>query len=261
MAVRALLPEVPRSRLGDGSYLSSTGAQISRGRVQGILLITVVALLGACTSAPEPSATRGTAVPPSVPLSSAPREDHLDTPASRGPSATYTADWSAGLGGWAGSPQWKAVDGRLLSDGTAARDGGLVRAPFRPDSRDYAIESRIRLLRSDFGCYFGIVGRLQGDPTNDGLFMGYSTIRGFGGVAVHTYDGFREDLARDPAFSPGSEERNYRAEFRGNEVRLLVDGAEILRVKDNRFLDPGMIGLASGSCQIEVSTFAVSPIA
>src|SRR4051812_23465101 len=43
-------------------------------------------------------------------------------------ASLYSADWSAGLNGWAGSGAWKTLNGTLLNDGTASDD--FITAPW-----------------------------------------------------------------------------------------------------------------------------------
>ena len=58
-------------------------------------------------------------------------------------------------------------------------------------------------------------------------------------------------------YDPKTDWHTYRAEFKGNTIRLLVDGATVVETSDNRHLTGGGIGLWCKTAQINVRSFKV----
>lgn len=203
------------------------------------------------TSSPTPSDSPSPS--PSASASASPSPQPTGSPVPSPSTATtaangtvlYQADWSKDAGGWIGPAEWKNVPGLLVSDGSN-NGGDTVVAPFQPPTRDYAIEATIRAINPG-GCYFGVVGR----STSEGHYtVGYNGGRASIG-STHSY------VIAGTGFDPGKAAHVYRAEFRGNRITLIIDGNAVTQTTDNDFLAPGQVGLASASCQIEVSTYRV----
>jgi hypothetical protein len=54
------------------------------------------------------------------------------------------------MNGWGGSSDWKHVGKMLVNDGSQTTlSGGWIRAPYRPDTANYAIEAEIQLLNTE----------------------------------------------------------------------------------------------------------------
>jgi hypothetical protein len=49
----------------------------------------------------------------------------------------------------------------------------------------------------------------------------------------------------------------YRAEFKGNDLSLLIDNNKVLETVDNQFLDAGQIGLYNSGCGTQVNSFRI----
>lgn len=62
------------------------------------------------------------------------------------------------------------------------------------------------------------------------------------------------------AFQPGNAIHRYRIEVRGNELRMLIDGAIALTATDNTYLTGNRVGLWSDQAQINVLSFEVTPL-
>ena len=161
----------------------------------------------------------------------------------------YTADWSTGLNGWAGSGDWKTLRGVLLNDGTGGNRTPIL-APARIGTvTDYAVEARIRVVR--VGTVFGLVLRRQ--PSGGG----YTAAIRSGETPAIRYGDDTGSLTDAQPFDPGNGWHTYRLEADGNVVTFLIDGARIATLTDNRYLDGGLTGLDSYGYQLEVSSFRI----
>jgi hypothetical protein len=180
------------------------------------------------------------------------------TPSVAPTSEGYTASWSAGLNGWTGGPEWKAVSGLLVSDGTGNGDDTIL-APLQPQNADYAIEAQIRLLRKPVAlatCYFGIVGR---GKDHAGYYAGSTNNSGrYALIVAQQASGFPQLVSQDD--DPGIDSHLYRVEFNGNHIAIKIDGNPVLQTSDNQYLDAGKVGLYSYGCPIEVSSFRVTSL-
>jgi hypothetical protein len=50
----------------------------------------------------------------------------------------------------------------------------------------------------------------------------------------------------------------YRLEVRGDQLTLFIDEARLIEVTDNRYLDPGQVGIETFGRQVEVRSFGVT---
>lgn len=170
----------------------------------------------------------------------------------------FNAQWQSGMNGWIGSEEWKTAAGALLSDGSSDFYSGDVRAPFHPPSADYAIDVRVKILSSLTDCYFAIIGRAHVDSVSglQGYALGYSTFFGGAVIASITPEDYF-NVRSSAAYSPTNSTRTYRAEFRGINLTLLIDGRTVLQATDTQFTDAGSIGMRNAHCQIEVLSYQV----
>ncbi len=177
----------------------------------------------------------------------------------------YQADWSNGLNGWKGSPDWKVLNGMLLSDGSNGNiiDGPTIVPPYQvSNTADYAIEANIQLISYGYvgegSSSFGI--SLRGTSTTNG-WQGYTG----GLLAFNQYQRYMQitgpdifDALKRGDFDPGSTSpHTYRVEVKGNDIKLLIDGSIRLEVTDNRYLSGAQVGLWCFGPQINVSSFEV----
>ncbi|MGH8908337.1 MAG: family 16 glycoside hydrolase [Egibacteraceae bacterium] len=168
------------------------------------------------------------------------------------PNLVYEADWSSGIGGWAGGTGWKTLNGALLNDGTGDFFGPLF-ADFDSGSlADLAVEAEIRVTRGS-GTSFGIEVRVDGN--GGGYAAGLYKARTF----VWYLDG-GNPISEGEAFDPGGDWHTYRVEAKDNVVTLLVDGAVLAEVADNKYLEGGQVSLWSNDYQLEVRSFKVFAI-
>ena len=180
------------------------------------------------------------------------------------------ADWSKGLNGWAGSSQWKVLNGKLLSDGMNIGPGfsvapsgsdSIMSPSCQPSTKNYAVEAKMQILDSPDSCYLAIRGRVQPAGSGyGGYFVGFDSY--FGDATIIPFFpstspryGFWPTKSR--IYNPGLTEHLYHVEFRENQITLKIDNHVILQATDNRFLGTGEVGLENGGCQISVSSFKI----
>jgi len=179
------------------------------------------------------------------------------------PSLPYVADWSQGFNGWAGSQSWKTVNGIIVNDGT---EFGTIMSPLEPGREgvaNYAVEAEIQAIKEGRDSSFGIVVRSN-------YYAGYIFSSGGGLFYVDHHSAvisvtecptcYMSEILAENAFGLDNEWHIYRVEVFGNELRLLIDGREFVRVTDNRFLEGGEIGLWSCNTQLQVRSFRVDGI-
>lgn len=179
------------------------------------------------------------------------------------PSLPYVADWSQGFNGWAGSQSWKTVNGIIVNDGT---EFGTIMSPLKPGREgvaNYAVEAEIQVIKEGRDGSFGIIMRSD-------YYAGYIFSTGGGLLYVDHHSAvisvnecptcYNSEILAENAFGLDNEWHTYRVEVFGNELRLLIDGREFVRVTDNRFLEGGEIGLWSYNTQLQVRNFRVDGI-
>jgi hypothetical protein len=184
----------------------------------------------------------------------------------------YTADWTQGLGGWttwyADQNNFSVLNGNLVSNGRTF--GGInapLLAPINLGTPDYTVEARIKIDSladlGNGGSAFGFI--LRGTD----LWNCYTlSIGGYDGVktgkvghsvydlsAIATSISWQADNGGD--YIPDMNWHTYQASAIGNQITLSVDGQVLAQITDNKFLNPGQVGLWSNNYQLEVSSFIV----
>jgi hypothetical protein len=180
------------------------------------------------------------------------------------PAGTYRADWSTGMNGWVTSSDWKVVQGMLVNDGGGSSQDLTAMAPDIFGSvKDFLVEAEIQLVRYNFTFAesFGLIVR----SSNEGGGYGVGHCAGDCGESINervgtviAIDG--SGFIKNAPFDPGTIWHTYRAEVRGNEIRLIIDGTLMVKTVDNRFLESGRIGLWCDHAQINVKNFVVAPL-
>jgi len=166
----------------------------------------------------------------------------------------YQADWSTGLDGWVGSPDWKVQNSMLISNGTnlpSATAGPTIRAPYQlAPSGNFAIQARIQAPTN--GLFDPLL--FHGSATANG-WQGYKlTVCGCKDIRI-TSDDLNDVLGRAP-FVPGTNWHTYRVEVRGPAMTVIVDGKPLFTANDSRFLSGRRVGIKS-STQLMVSSFKI----
>jgi hypothetical protein len=212
------------------------------------------------TSAPEPTAEP---TPSPSPAPTAP-----PTPsATPTPEPAFVADDAASFspllaGGW-------TVSGNELAyDSPQAQAEPLLLVPYQTRSGDFAIEAEIKVNGLAQGVCNQSFGVVTGSPAT-GLYWGGGIIYSCGSSTpaaritdvsnwTNGYDQDRQ-LAR-ANFDPDEEWHRYRLEVRGNELRLLIDGEEILTATDPALQGgrtTGQTGLWTQGTRLSVRRLAI----
>ena len=217
---------------------------------------------------PVPTDT-ATAVPTDTPTTD-PNVTPTDTPfptvQTTPGTVLYTSDWSSGLNGWAGSADWKVLNGVLLNDGTNGNYSPgptMVPAYQLEGIADYAMEVKVQVTsyQNNYNPFFGFA--LRGS-TVSGSWQGYEVGIGYldaqnnGGlcnVRILTSD-FNNPLTNTP-YDPGKGLHTYRFEAKGNNLKFFVNGGNILEVTDNLYLTGPQLGIWSYHTELSVTAFRI----
>jgi len=151
------------------------------------------------------------------------------------------------------SGSWAATETGLVNEGSTAVAEEWLRLASVANP-DFALEAEIRVdsvLATVCDQSFGFAG---GSPSA-GLVFGAGVIfpcasdspRARFTNATTWQDGYNADpLIADATFDPGDEWRTYRFELKDGEMRLLVDGEEILKGSADPAIDPAASDVETG---------------
>jgi len=212
------------------------------------------------TSAPPITVTTATAAPSATPRpSNTPQPTATSTPKA-GDELYAVTSWPGGLSGWSGNTDWKTAGGMLVYSSENQLGGGVIWAPYRPPTSDYAVEAEIQII-SDPNCCdgFGVIVRGTGNGEINAYRggVGHGGDSGPYGAVLIAGDPFHCCL-RHQAFSPGKGWHKYRLEVKANQLRLFIDDAPAGEAVDNRFLSGQLVGLwTNTSPQVNVRSFRV----
>lgn len=175
----------------------------------------------------------------------------------------YQADWSAGMGGWAGSKDWSVVNGMLVNDGT--HGGSVSMTIAAPDLfgaiSDIAVEADIQVIKAEvYMPSFGFVVRATTDKPGYGVGFHYENGPGYNydsAVIWPAQSGTSGTIAKN-LFNPSNAWHHYLARLKGNTISEEIDGSAVLNATDNSYLTGGRIGLWSDRVQIQVKNLRVA---
>jgi hypothetical protein len=181
------------------------------------------------------------------------------------PPPLYRANWSLGLSGWNGGPEWKAVNGMLVNTGKG--QASAISAPYRVPVPDYAVEASLQLVsKPEFWDRAGIF--LRGTalaPDRTGVYLagirtvGDRLVAGIWYYELYVNGVWTSELrsVERPITAPLGTWHVYRFEAKGNRLRLYFDGGLLVEALDNRLSSGSEVGLFSSSTQISVRSFRV----
>jgi serine/threonine protein kinase len=181
-------------------------------------------------------------------------------------TTVYTADWSNGMDGWAGSTDWKVLNGVLLNDGTNGNvsAGQTITPPNQLGGiSDYALETTIQVV-SYSGGYNPQFGFALRGSTVSNNWQGYATAIAYLNAQNYgntcnvqiTSEDYNTQLIKTP-FDPGKGRHTYRFEAKGTLLRFFIDGGNVLEVNDNRYLTGSLLGLWCYQAQLSVTSFKI----
>lgn len=139
----------------------------------------------------------------------------------------------------------------LVNDGSR-REFSPVTAPFRPPIDDYAVETEIQ--RPKTSDYFGIFARRV---QNGGYAFGADYYDRLQVQRLGSSGSRRSDLMENNNYKIDNDWRTYRVEVKGNTLRLLVNGGQVLEASDNQYLSAGETGLYVQGAQVNVRSFKI----
>jgi len=184
-------------------------------------------------------------------------------------TTVYTADWSNGMDGWAGSTDWKVLNGVLLNDGRNGNVGAgqTITPPNQLGGiSDYALETTIQVV-SYSGGYNPQFGFALRGSTVSNNWQGYATAIAYLNAQNYgntcnvqiTAEDYNNQLIKTP-FDPGKGRHTYRFEAKGTLLRFFIDGGNVLEVNDNRYLTGSQLGLWCYQTQLSVTSFKISAL-
>ncbi len=170
------------------------------------------------------------------------------------------------MDGWAGSTDWKVLNGVLLNDGTNGNvsAGQTITPPYQLNGiSDYALETTIQVISYNGGYnpQFGFA--LRGSTVSNN-WQGYVTAiaylnaKNYGNTCnvQITSEDYNNQLIKTP-FDPGKGRHTYRFEAKGTLLRFFIDGGNVLEVNDNRYLTGSLLGLWCYQAQLNVTSFKI----
>lgn len=250
---------VPVQRDRSGGWQPPSPAVIDRFVHAARVATAVVAEDASPTLVPTP--TNGESRP-------APTATAVSTPRPPPPPpegvVVYQSDWSGGVDGWIGSPDWQAVNGRLVNDGTRSTRDLWIEAPVRVEPwQAMVIEFEIDAPDNNYGS-FGLVARASDAGWYQFGVRWEDFERGSGTPVVTLGASIRQETRRVREefvalrWPLTSGPHFFRAEFRDGEAGFFVDDREAGSIAEGIFVPGEFIGLWSERTQLEVLFFRVT---
>lgn len=192
-------------------------------------------------------------------------------PMPRAGIVLYQEDGSDNWKGWSGSADWKTLNGTLLNDGTNDTSNATapptITAPYQVEgTSDYAVETRIRVQRQittgaiEPGFNISARGASVGNTWEGysaSIYAPNTTNSQPEAYIQNNNQNFSASVLESANFDPGTNWHTYRFEVKGNDLRLLIDGALKLEVQDNQFLTGGQVGLTDYDEELTVASFKI----
>lgn len=208
--------------------------------------------LATTPSMPTPSPT---STPPEIP------------PPPEG-QVVYESDWSGGMGGWIGTPDWEVAGGHLVNDGSRMSLDPWLEAPVQIEPwQSMIVEFGAEVLASEYGS-FGLVAR-AGEAGWLRLGMRWQAPGGEvqqerGTSVVSLGATIRRSTQRSPEewfaspvdLAPGP--HNFRFEFVDGGISMFIDGVEVGEIEDGTFAAGQFLGLWSERTPLEIWYFRVT---
>jgi len=224
--------------------------------VLGYSAITLAMAQGPSSGKPNPT--------PKMPWEQPPSAGVTPTPLVTTPSAPQTipsgtvlchADWSQGMNGWSGTPDWKYVSQMLANDGTSY--DSTILAPCSLTTGNYAVEAEIQYVRTEnYSGSFGILARGAGGGSTG--YIGLIRTGDYSGAAIMRGD---KSLAFANEYKVDIAKHTYRLEVKDEKLLFFVDSQKIVETTDTTYLSAGRAGLVvQGHTQVYVKSFQVTAL-
>ena len=164
------------------------------------------------------------------------------------------------MSGWTGGPGWATVNGQLVNDGSGNNSLVPILAPLVLPTSDYAVEAEIVPGRwESCFCNRGLLLVARYDRSKGVYYFGPLDSASEMGI-FHNAGGPPSTIETLDAETPAESPLFLRAELRGNNLRLFVDGQMVVETSDNRGLEPGRVGVACAENQGTVRSFVVTAL-
>jgi len=253
---RRLRFEVPVPADGEGRWLPPPAEAVDRLARAELAAIDLSASrsIQDPTPTPQPTATE-------EPTPPAPRPELPPPPEG---TVIYESDWTQGLDGWIGTPDWTARDGMLVNDGNRASRDPWIEAPVRVEPwQDMIVEFQAEVKAQGYASY-GLIARagsagwfnfgVRWDP---GVGEGGAHMAALGQNVRRATRMEREELfavRRDLAPGP----HVFRAEFIAGEASFFIDGQKVGELPEGAFQPGEYLGLWAELTPLEVRYFRVT---
>jgi serine/threonine protein kinase len=175
------------------------------------------------------------------------------------------ADWSQGLKGWTGTPDWKALNGMLMNDGTisGAQDPPTLRAPCDLNrTPNYQLEAKVQVQSRGFDAGFGFYVRYTPDRKS-GYMVGntndYGRCNLMCTISITPATDFYAPIEKIK-FVPGTTIQTYTIEVEDNHIKVFIDGGYIANVTDSRFSSGKSVGLWDKGIRLTISSFKITSL-
>jgi hypothetical protein len=182
----------------------------------------------------------------------------MATPTRKVGDVLYEADWSSGMDGWVGSPDWDHISNMIVSDGSQRELAhGWIKAPYVPDTSNYAVEVTVQLVNTDCQgwCEFGIIARAE---EAGAIAAGFGTVFGPSAAIIEASNCFCfYEAKHKQQYKPDGEPHTYKLEVKDTSMKLYIDKGLVVETSDNRYLKSGRVGLFSVDTQMKVLSFRV----
>ena len=191
-----------------------------------------------------------------------PLPQHRQPPPRQVRATLCKADWSRGLDGWVGTPDWKAINGMLVNDGTNGADLETSPSLLAPCDlggvANFTLEATIQVTSQGYDPGFDFFVRYT--KPDQGYILGvtdqYNAANSLSGVTCTTADRFYQPI-QTANFVPGGGFHTYVVTLSGDHIRLLIDNHVYLDVTDSQVASGPLIGLTDKDARLIVSSLSV----
>lgn len=175
----------------------------------------------------------------------------------------YVANWSQGMDGWTGTPDWHVAGGMLVNDGTNGADLGTTPSLTGPINLsqypNYTLTATFAVIQQGYDPGFGWFVRYT--PPDQGYIIGLNDDYNAGNptmrdISVTRADGFYSPITNVP-FVPGAGFHTYRVIVHGSSIAVSVDGATVAAINDSTYAAGASIGLWDKNVQLQVRALSV----
>ena len=247
---------IPVARAESGVWLLPPSSAIDR-----LVSASVTAEGVANASLPVVEPTPTDTLPPSNQAEPTPTAPPPPSPPG---VVVYLSDWSNGLDGWIGTPDWSQSGGALVNDGSRESVDPWIEAPVVVEAwRSMTVEFEAEIAPGSFGS-FGLVSRAGNAGWYRFGIRWEDADRGSGRPVAFIGESIRLQARRSEEeivssavrLSPGF--HYYRIEFEAGTATYFVDGERVGSVDEGSFMLGEFLGMWDSSTELVVRFFRVT---